>query len=390
MLITFGSSIKSDMINKQKSSNGNTDFNLSLAAVILSSPIAQNRIKSVLMISFLLSSVGSLTYIQSFDAISYVNATTTFSSNTTSSLGESIQQSQQELQRTIENQVQQTFTDTINNMNQDKANTTVDSESMQNNTIITKILAKSLENHIQNSGAVLNMTSQLPQVREVPLSHVLNQTLTTLHGIPQDADIQKRLVAQNILSSYKDFQIIIFIMPNGDIYLDEPYSRQIMSTETNLGFRDYFKGVTDTNEIYIGDPSISVSSGQLQSIIAVPVFSLKDNSTMVGVWAGGLDFGTLNEELQSINLTSSDGYTRVVYVGQNGQKIADSDVNKSKTPESFANLTSFRNAIQGQSGLTLDTVEEKKMSVTYEPVKVFQNTFVVLLMKSGDEMGKPN
>lgn len=390
MLITFGSSIKSDMINKQKSSNGNTDFNLSLAAVILSSPIAQNRIKSVLMISFLLSSVGSLTYIQSFDAISYVNATTTFSSNTTSSLGESIQRSQQELQRTIENQVQQSFTDTISSMNQDKDNTTVDSESMQNNTITTKMLAKNLENHIQNAGAVLNMTSQLPQVREVPLSHVLNQTLTTLHGIPQDADIQKRLVAQNILSSYKDFQIIIFIMPNGDIYLDEPYSRQIMSTETNLGFRDYFKGVTDTNEIYIGDPSPSVSSGQLQSIIAVPVFSLKDNSTMVGVWAGGLDFGTLNEELQSINLTSSDGYTRVVYVGQNGQKIADSDVNKSKIPESFANLTSFRNALQGQPGLTLDTVEEKKMSVTYEPVKVFQNTFVVLLMQSVDEMGKPN
>lgn len=384
------SSIKLDMINKQKSSNGKTDFNLSLATVILSSPIIQNRIKSVLMISFLLSSLGSLTYIQSFDAISYVNATTTFSSNTTSSLGESIQQSQQELQRTIENQVQQTFTDTISSMNQDKANTTVDSESMQNNTIITKILAKSLENHIQNSGAVLNMTSQLPQIREVPLSHMLNQTLTTLHGIPQDADIQKRLVAQNILSSYKDFQIIIFIMPNGDIYLDEPYSRQIMSTETNLGFRDYFKGVTDTNEIYIGDPSPSVSSGQLQSIIAVPVFSLKDNSTMVGIWAGGLDFETLNEELQSINLTSSDGYTRVVYVGQNGQKIADSDVNKSTIPESFANLTSFRNAIDGQSGLTLDTVEEKKMSVTYEPVKVFQNTFVVLLMQSVDEMGKPN
>ena len=384
------SSIKLDMINKQKSSNGNTDFNLSFAAVILSSPVAQNRIKSVFMISFLLSSLGSLTYIQSFDAISYVNATTTFSSNTTSSLGESIQRSQQELQRTIENQVQQTFTDTISSMNQDKANTTVDSESMQNNTIITKILAKSLENHIQNAGAVLNMTSQLPQIREVPLSHMLNQTLTTLHGIPQDADIQKRLVAQNILSSYKDFQIIIFIMPNGDIYLDEPYSRQIMSTETNLGFRDYFKGVIDTNEIYIGDPSLSVSSGQLQSIIAVPVFSLKDNSTMVGIWAGGLDFETLNEELQSINLTFSDGYTRVVYVGQNGQKIADSDVNKSTIPESFANLTSFRNAIQGQSGLTLDTVEEKKMSVTYEPVKVFQNTFVVLLMKSGDEMGKPN
>lgn len=85
----------------------------------------------------------------------------------------------------------------------------VDSDSAQENSIITKILAKDLKNHIQNAGAILNMTSQLPQVREVPLFHLLNQTLTSLHAIPQDADIQKRLVAQNILSSYKDFQIMV-------------------------------------------------------------------------------------------------------------------------------------------------------------------------------------
>lgn len=377
------------MINKQKLSSHTMDLN-SLLAVITSSPIAQNKIKSIFMISFLLSSLYSLTYVQNFDAIPYVNATTV-SSGSDASLGESIKQSQQDLQREIENQVQQTFTGTINSMNQGQDNTTtIDPENIQNSTVITKILAKSLENYIQNAGAVLNVTSQLPQVREVPLGDLLNQTLTTLHGIPQDADIEKRLVAQNILSSYKDFQIIIFIMPNGDIYLDEPYSRQIMSTVTNLGFRDYFKGVTDTNEIYIGDPAQSVSSGQLQSIIAVPVFSLEDNSTMVGIWAGGLDFETLNEDIQSINLTSSDEYTRVVYVGHNGQKIADSDPNKSTILESFANLTSFRNAINGESGLTLDTIENKNMSVTYDPVQVFQNTFVVLLMQPVDATGTSN
>ena len=380
------------MINKQKSSSAKIDFNL-LLAVIPSLSRTQNKIKSVLMIFFLLSSLYSLIYIQNWNITPYINATTSISSGTTSSLGESIQESQQDLQRTIENQVQQTFTDTINSMNQGQGNTTtttVDPESIQNNTIITKILAKSLENYIQNAGAVLNITSQLPQIREVPLMEVLNQTLTTLHGIPQDADIQKRLIAQYILSSYEDFQIVIFVMPNGDIYLEEPYSRQVMSTVTNLGFRDYFKGVTDTNEIYIGNPSQSASSGQLQSVIAVPVFSAEDNSTMEGIWAGGLDFETLNEELQSINLTSSDGYTRVVYVGQNGQKIADSDANKSTIPESFANLTGFKNAINGQSGLTFDIIDNKNMSVSYEPVKVFQNTFVVLLMKSVDEKGKSN
>jgi hypothetical protein len=83
--------------------------------------------------------------------------------------------------------------------------------------------------------------------------------------------------------------------------------------------------------------------------------------------------------LQSLNLTA-DG-KRVVYVGHNGQKIADSDVNKSKIPESFANLNSFKKAINGHSGKVIDTVDNTKMLVTYQPVNAFHNTWVVLLMQ---------
>ena len=257
-----------------------------------------------------------------------------------------------------------------------------------NNILLTKILAKNLDNRIQKTGAILEITSKLPQIRNVSYAHLLNQTLNTLHGIPQHADIEKRQVAKNMLSSNSDFQIVIFIMPNGDIYFDEPYSRQQISTTTNLAFRDYFKGVIKINDIYLGDPTPSASSGQMQSVIAVPVYSLKDNSTVVGVWAGGIDFAILNKELQSFNITSSlDGSNgtnnmRVVYVGHNGQKVADSDINKSKTPESFATLNSFKNAINGQSGSITDTIDNNtKMLITYQPVKAFHNTWVVLLMQ---------
>jgi hypothetical protein len=104
------------------------------------------------------------------------------------------------------------------------------------NNLITNILAKNLENHLLKTGAILNITSKLPQVRNISSANLLNQTLKTLHGISKDADIQKRQVAQNILSNYRDFQVIFFIMPNGDIYFDEPYSRQQMLTTTILHF----------------------------------------------------------------------------------------------------------------------------------------------------------
>ena len=113
------------------------------------------------------------------------------------------------------------------------------------------------------------------------------------------------------------------------------------------------------------------------------MYSLKDTSTIAGVWAGGIDFSILNKELQSLNITSlsDSNITRVVYVGHNGQKIADSDINKSKTPESFATLNSYKNAINGQSGSIIDTVDNTKMLVTSQPVKAFHNTWVVLLMQ---------
>ena len=56
------------------------------------------------------------------------------------------------------------------------------------------------------------------------------------------------------------YQIIIFIMPNGDIYFDEPYSKTTGSTNKQFAFRDYFKGAIRTNDTYLGDPTNSASS----------------------------------------------------------------------------------------------------------------------------------
>jgi C4-dicarboxylate-specific signal transduction histidine kinase len=262
-------------------------------------------------------------------------------------------------------------------------NNTTDSRNIQNNLLITNILAKNLENHIQKAGAILEITSKLPQVRDVPFANLLNQTLNTLHGIPQYADIEKRQIAQNILSSNSDLRDVFFIMRNGDMYFDEPYSEQQSSSKSNFAFRDYFQGAIKTNATYL-DKVVTTTgaSGARGAVIAVPVYSIKDNSTIVGVLGGGIDLGILNEELQSLNLTSLDDNIRVIYVDSNGQKAADSDINNNTNPESFTNLNSFKEAINGQSGSTIDTVNNTKMLVAYQPVNAFNNTYAVLLMQS--------
>ena len=258
-----------------------------------------------------------------------------------------------------------------------------DSNSTQNDiSLITNILAKNLENRVQKAGAILEITSKLPQVRDVPYAHLLNQTLNTLHGIPQYADIEKRQVVKNILSNNNDLYEIFLVMPNGDMYFLEPYSIQQTLAVNNYVFRDYFQGAIRTNDTYLGNVhTTAAASGARTAKIAVPAYSLNDNSTIAGVWAGSVDFNVLDKELQSLNLTSLDDSTRVVYVDSNGQKIADSDINKSTIPESFANLKGFKAAIGGQAGSTIDTVDNTKMLVAYQPVNAFHNTWVVLLMQ---------
>jgi C4-dicarboxylate-specific signal transduction histidine kinase len=302
--------------------------------------IYQNKDESILTILFILLSFISLMCFQDF-IINYAYATI--------ALNQSVQNSQ---------------------------------DDVQHNILLANILANNLGNRLNQSGSILEVTANLPQVRNVSFAHLLNQTLNTLHGIPQYADIEKRQVVKNILSSNSDLYEIFLVMPNGNMYFLEPYSIQQTLAVNNYAFRDYFQGAIRTNDTYLGNVhTTAAASGVSTAKIAVPVYSLKDNSTIAGVWAGSIDFNVLNKELQLLNLTSLDDSTRVVYVDSNGQKIADSDINKSTIPESFANLKSFKAAIGGQAGSTIDTVDNTKMLVAYQPVNAFHNTWVVLLMQ---------
>ncbi len=244
-----------------------------------------------------------------------------------------------------------------------------------------RVLANELETRINKSGEILEITSKLPQVSSTPFASSINPELP---GIPEDADMPKRKVAQDILDTDKDFQAIFFLMPNGDMYLIEPYSRQQNLTTNNFAFRDYYRGAVDTHNTYLGNVIISASSGRPQTNMAVPIFS-ENNGTLIGVWGGGLNLTNFSKSLQSLNLTNNE---RVVYVDQQGQKIADSNNQSLSRPnslnESFDDLQSFRNAVNGESGTLIESINGTKMLVSYHPVKVFSTVWAVLAIQPND------
>lgn len=239
-----------------------------------------------------------------------------------------------------------------------------------------KLLADNLENRLNKSAAILEITSKLPEVRKVSFASSINNTL---RGIPKDTDLAKRNVAQGILSKYNDFRVIALLMPNGNMYMEEPYSRQLNLTKTNFAFRDYYKGAVGTHNTYLGNLIIASCCGLPQANMAVPIYSSENDNTnpsLVGVWYGGLDLDVFNKSLQSLNLTDNE---RIVYVDEHGQKIADSDKKQSiNQNETFANFQSFNNAIAGKSGSTIEGINGTKMLVFYHPVKAIQARWVIL------------
>jgi hypothetical protein len=268
-------------------------------------------------------------------------------------------------------------------------NETAESTIPADRSLLLKLLADNLENRLNKSAAILEVTGQLQQVKNVSYASSIS---SELHGIPKDLDNAKRKVAHDILASDKDLQVIFFLMPNGDVYMLEPYSRQLNQTGNNFAYRDYYKGAVSTGDTYLGNVVISTSSGLPQSNIAVPLYSsaidnngnrnnTSNNMTLLGLWSGGLNLTEFSKTLQSLNLTNGE---RIVYADQNGQKVADSSKQSFRTDqnESFASLQAFNNALQEQKpGSVMEMINGTRMLVFYEPVQFHSTTVAVLLLK---------
>ena len=263
------------------------------------------------------------------------------------------------------------------NLNQTKVNPY--NEPNNNNLLGLNILTNSLESRLYGAASMLEFATNLSEMKSVPDVSLLNATLETLHGIPPYSDLQKRNIAQDIISNYHEIAGIAFIMPNGDTYFMEPYTLQSNQTKNNLAYRDYFKGAIATNDTYLGDVITSTSSGVKRAIIAVPVFSEKDNGVITGILVGSIDLALLNKELQSFNLPQGQ---RIVYVDSNDTKIADSDKRFfTNSSESFSNLKSFQNALEGKFGSIVEKINQDNMLVSYYPIEALQNKWIVLWMQ---------
>jgi hypothetical protein len=276
------------------------------------------------------------------------------------------------------------------------------------NTIISKIrlLADSISARLNTAASILENTSKLSDVRNIPYTNAINNTL---HGIPDYLDTSKRKIAQQILLQHKSssFVSIAFLLPNGDVYMVEPYNRQIKLHTDNLAHRDYFIGAITTHKPYLSQIFTTPVDGSNIATISVPIYSIGTNSnnnngSLIGTWNGQININhifqqTINNKLPNLPSNNNEHLFLVDHSGNiaanlnlNIQQQSSGDNKLSlryaeytTATKSFANLQSFKDAINGKSGVNIEPINNNTSMyyiVYYYPVKAVSTTWAILFI----------
>jgi hypothetical protein len=228
---------------------------------------------------------------------------------------------------------------------------------------------------LNNTKNILQGSAYLPQVYNVPYSSSIDKSV---HGIPKDLDLSKRDIAQEIFKQDDAVETVAFLLPNGDIYIIEPYVQQLHVTSSNFAFRDYYKNPISTHQPYLSGVFKSQASGHNVSVISVPAFS--ENGTLTGIWLGAMNLDQIGAKLNS-DYHEETGF--IVILDNTGQIAAQSE-GHTFTSAQLSNLEIYNETLNGKSGSIATEIDGTKLLVSYLPIKTFSGTWAMFILKPYD------
>jgi hypothetical protein len=234
-----------------------------------------------------------------------------------------------------------------------------------------------VEKELLGLNSVMESSSLLPQVQDVSFANLMDKNL---HGIPQDADMPKRDVANNILRTNNNIRAIFFALPNGDMYMTQPYYKQENLIDNNFAFRDWYKGVTNTHETYISESYVSQVDNEKAIAVATPV---RSDGKDVGIFVAVYDLSNIISKLEQFTLEENE---RVIFMDQNANIIYDSqstirDGQISKIPNDI-----LSDVLNGKHVHKIQKTEDIEFMIIADPIPVIHNNWTVMSVQPYHDM----
>jgi hypothetical protein len=240
----------------------------------------------------------------------------------------------------------------------------------------TQNIAEDVSNLLNNTKDILQGSAYLPQVYNTPYSKSIDPSI---HGIPKELDSSKRGIAQEIFNQDTAVETVAFLLPNGDIYMIEPYDQQLHVAVSNFAFRDYYKGPISTNQPYLSNVFKSQASGHYVSVISVPTYS--ENGTLTGIWLGAMNLAQIGTKLNSEHNVENG---LVVILDHDGNIASQSEEYNFTNGTKLQDLDIYKAALNGQSGSLVTEIDGTKMLASYHPINTFSEAWTMLILKPYD------
>ncbi|MFY9299573.1 MAG: ATP-binding protein [Candidatus Nitrosotenuis sp.] len=237
-------------------------------------------------------------------------------------------------------------------------------------------IASRTELRVNNAISILKILSKNPNITNPPSATLIDEKL---HGISEDADTDRRNAMRIVFDEYGGYQNMLFLLPNGNVYINEPFFFQRNLTVSNFAFMDWYKEVVKTQDVVVSEVVVSKSSGKPNIVIAVPVFS--QDGSLQGILTGSLNLDKIQERLVELKSYTDE---RIFIVDDTSTVIADSE--KILKGQSLAlGIETMKNSPVGKTGTVVGTINGTKMFVAHSPIKVGSNTWSIISIQPYDQ-----
>ena len=237
-------------------------------------------------------------------------------------------------------------------------------------------IASRTELRINNAISILEILSKNPHIVNPPSATLIDEKM---HGIPEDIDVNRRNAMRETFDYYGSFQNMLFLLPNGDVYINEPFLFQKNMTASNFAFRDWYKEIIDTKDVVVSDVVVSKSSNKPNVVIAVPVFS--QDKLFQGILTGSLNLDLIEEKLDELKLYANE---RILIVDDTRTVVVDSE-HILKGQSVTLGVGAIEASFSDKRGTVIGTINGTKMFVAYNPIKIGQNTWAIISIESYDD-----
>ena len=245
------------------------------------------------------------------------------------------------------------------------------------------MMVDGLELRLEDAVKMLKLAATQEEVKNVLFANSVSEKFM---GIPPDVDPEKRQAAQNTRSTYQDFDTVAFLLPNGDVYLVQPYEAQKNLPRLNFAFREYYQGVIANGDTYIGEAVVSAATGHRVVPIAIAVYSdnLSSNRTLAGILVGALNMNVVTGDLRADPFGVNED---ILITDHKGNIVADSTERgeTSNKLESLLYVNDVSKALQGSSGSGVQTINGVEMFITYKSIRASTNYWAAIIIQPNSD-----